>query len=450
MAASLSRLIFAYPSTSGIFDGLFACRYQAGSYADPALPFDENTNGWYMLEEIPLGEPDESGDYEASYFTKEIPAGKYRIMKHDTVEGYATLSPYENIFHGTLDAQNHIESIDSDLMHKHSQIQIAIEDQGRYGETLDEALDNISGQNDAGDEWDKDLDDSLKAHLDKETGAHEATAISHTIDAISNVGDILDDHESRIDALETGSASTPTNINDLSGEIGVDIYWDEQDVTGIEYYVKFLWKHDYETTPSLSNLEHQSRIGSPFFNINYGTRRFDIAINTDDDLVLYYAIGAKGRADASIQWSAICQTGVIIPSYRQEQIITLDSISLSNYTGNLKGSEHIDSDEEFPTCSGEAGGVPDDNYLIWSPMDDITIKEIKVRSGSAMSGTATVKYYSTTGGESGSLTVSSATQRGSANELSINVDDGDDLQIWSLDPKGMGHYTVQIKFDIRS
>ena len=431
MAIENNRITFTY-ALSKI---LYACRYIGGVPADPFLAWNATTNDWTQLTEL-------AGGTVAIYYA-DVQKGKFDIVEEDPASTFTTLSPFVGFHFSSSDLENHINDADAVVRHEHDAIVIVAADQGRLGTTLDTALDNITGAT-----WDKDLDDNLKEHLDDATGAHAATAISHTIGALTEVGAILTDHETRIDALETGAAAIPTNIDDISGEIGMDLYWDEQDIVGIEYYVKFLWKHSYESVPTLPNLTHQSRIGSPFFNVNYGTRRFDIGINTDTDLILYYAIGAKGRADAAISWSTLQQTGVIIPTYVQEQIVTLDSISLTNYLGNIKGSELIDSDEDFPTCSGETADVPDDNYLVWSPMDDITIKEIKVRSGTSMSGTATIKY--STGAANGNFTVSDATKQGTETLMSLNVDDGSDLQIWSLDPKGIGHYTIQIKFEVRS
>lgn len=437
MAESLSRLIFAYISTAGTFDALYACRLHDDTYADPVLPFDEASNAWYLLSETTIGDPSDG----ASFYTAELPDGIYRIVKHDTVEGYTELIPYENIHHSTMDGQNHLIGDEESLRHTHNHINIAEPDEDRLGHDLRQAIDNFIGS-----DWDVASDDSLKDHLDTADNAHPASAILHTVGLLTSVDEILDDHEIRLYALENGTATTPTNINDISGEIGIDLYWDEQDVEGIEYYIRYLWKHSYETLPSFANLEHQSRIGSPFFNINYGTRRFDIAINTDSDLVLYYAIGAKGRADTAISWSAVLSTGVIIPKYVQQQIVTLGSVSVQQLRAGT-GSELINSDELFPTCTGETDGEPDDNFLIWGPLDDVRITEIKLRSGSAMSGDAVIKYRAPDSG--GSFTVSSAARRGAVTGINLNVDDGQHLKIWSLAPQGIGHYTIQIKFEIR-
>jgi len=439
MAELTAKFAIAYSPTDASLLGVYVCRYLAGAYGNPALPFAAGTNEWWLLTETVI-------DATASFYTEDIPKGRYKVVTNTLLGGFADLDPYVDIWHGTQDIDNHINDAAADMRHDHDAIAIEATDQGRLGLTLDAALDNITGAT-----WDKDTDDNLKEHLDDTTDAHPASAISCTVGATTDVESALDDHETRITALETGTATTPAGIGEVSSEVGVSVYWTPQDVNGIEYRFRYLWKHSYETAPAAyTDLNHERRQESPETEVLYASRRFDLAVNTDSDLVLYYAIGAKGRADASPHWSSVQGVGVIIPKYTQEHIMTLTDVSWAQVSPSEdKDRERIESDEVFPTCSGETGGTPDDNYLEWtSHFDSISVKGIAIVSGDAMSGTATLKYISTTGGAPGSFTVSNATRRGDSGAIALTVNAGDSIHIWSLDTKGIGHYQIQIKYEV--
>ena len=419
--------------------GMFVERYNisAGTYGDPAVAFLAGVNEWYIMAETAI-------DATTSLFKAQAPKGQFRIQSKASTGVYTTLAAYDEFHHSTLDYDLHIlnSAGHSDLRHDTEAINVPAADQGRLGLTLDAALDSITGAT-----WDKDTDISLKGHVDDTVAAHQATAIACTVGATTTVEAALDNHETRIAALETGSAAAITGLSDTGNQLGVGLYWDAQSVTGIEYWVRYLWKHSYETAPAAyTDLTHEARQQSPETEIGYWTRKIDLHINQDDDLVLYYAIGAKGRADASPVWSAVQHCGVIIPEYRSEQILHIADLSWAQVSP-ATGIDYvsIDTDEAFPTCSHETGGVPDDNWLEAEyPFDDSVLKGISVRSGTTMSGTATVQYL-TTAGASGSFTVSSATKKGATGVLNLPMGAGDIVKIWSLDPKGMGHLNIRVK-----
>lgn len=440
MAELNSQFAVAYVPTSLTMLGLVMCRYIGAGYGDPDLPFVAGTNEWYLLTEDVVS-------VTISNYTAEIPKGSYKLMYNDSVGGWLTLDPYDNVWHGSRDIQRHIEDLDADMRHDTEAVAIPVADQGRLGLTLDVALDNITGAT-----WDKDTDNNLKGHLDDTTGAHAASAISCTVGLLTDVESVLDDHEARITALETGNAVAITGIGDFSGDVGVVIKWNPQDVEGIEYFFRYLWKHSYESVPALyTDLMHERRQGSPESDVLYDTRRFDIAINTDNDLVLYYAIGAKGGADASPIWTDVQNIGVVIPKYKQEQILTMTDVSWAQVSpADDKDRESIDSDEMFPQCTSEVGGVPaDTNYVEWvSPFDNVSIKGIALFSGTDLITDATIKYHSTTGGVAGSFTVAQATRRGNSGAITVAVNVGDALRIWSMNPQGIGHYKIQVKYEV--
>jgi len=448
MAEKLTRFNFislklsVFPATN-----IRACKSfdYGATYSDPATPFVAGANEWYDLTEHIYGSTN-NATYEV-----DLPKGTYRLQSLYSGT-WSTISYFEKFYHITGDFDTHILGTDAVTKHDSEDIVFTNSITSITAVNVRDAIEQIAG---AG--WVSGTDKTLKGHTSDTTAAHAASAISCSVGALTDVESALDDHETRLDTLEAGTASTPANITDISGEIGIDIEWDNQyTVNGILYFFKYLWKHDYETAPTIANLKHESQLGTSFCNINYGTRRFDIAINTDSNLTLYYAIGAWGRGDGftgavpNIHWSAVQNTGVVIPKYKQEQIITLSDVNLTQtYVAKDNDSREIDSDEVFPTCSGETGGVPDDNFVLWyHAFKDIIITGIAIYCNDKPSPSSTLKYYIETGGVTSSFTVSSTTGLGTSGTIAVPLTAGETVKIWSLAPNGMGHYQIQIVFEV--
>lgn len=447
MPAQNNRIIFTYLKLASIpATNVRACRSfdNGATYSNPALAFALGTNEWYDLTENIFGAT-VYADYVA-----DIPSGLYRLQSLNAGV-WSTIGFQTGFYHSSVDIENHIDGSDVDMKHNAQDLKFAASATSIAATDVRTAIEEIAG---AG--WIYGADKTLKGHAADTTGAHAASAISCTVGALTDVESALDGHEARITALEAGTAAVPTNINIISGEIGMDCNWDYQTTDGVQYFVKFLWKHDYEPAPLIANLSHLSRTEAPLFNFNYGTRRFDIAINTDTNLVLYYAIGAWARGDGftaglpNIHWSAVLATGVVIPHYRQEQIITLSDVSLQQqYLTKDKDSVSIDNPEGFPTCTHETGGLPDDNYLEWiNPFDDCTILGIALTSTDHPSATVTIKYVAQTGGVSGNFAVSAATGAGNTGATSITQTAGNYLRIWTMDAHSLGNYKLYIKFEV--
>jgi len=422
--------------------GIFACRYLAAAYGNPALPFAADTNEWYELtEDNPVGNAN-------SYFYNDIPKGKYRLQLEDDSGGapvYTTIGHKENIHHSSMDLDNHINDDDSDMRHETSAIAIPAADQGRLSTTLKLALDEITGAT-----WDKDIDDNLKEHLDDTIAAHAASTISCTVGVLIDVESALDDHETRITALETGNAVTPAGIHDFLGDLGVDIVWTAQDVPEIEYKSRHLWKHTSESVPATyADLAHESRQLTSLSEIPYYSRRFDLTSSPDTNLVLYYAIGAKGRADAGFTWSTVQSIEVDLPTFTQEFTGVLNGLSVCT-AGSASvyalDSIEIGSDENFPLGTEVAGAPTADYIRIPFQIHNVTITGIELFSQSALSDNCTMKYLSSTTGTGGNFTISQATKQGNASGLSVAVSAGDELQLWTTDPEGISHWRVKIWF----
>jgi len=424
--------------------GIFACRYIGSAYADPSTPAVIDVNEWWELtEDNPVGNPN-------SYFFQWIPKGKYRLQLKDDSGGspvYTTIGHKENIHHSTLDFDNHINDDDTDMRHETNAIAIPATDQARLNTDLKLALDEIAGAT-----WSRASDDSLKTHLDNTTDAHSASGITCTVGVFTDVESALDDHEVRITALETGNAVTPSGIHDFLGDMGVDVLWTAQDVNGIEYKTRHLWKHTGESLPATySDLAHETRQLTPLSEIPYYSRRFDLTSSINTNLVLYYAIGAKGRADSSFTWSTVQSIEVEIPTYTQEFSGVLNGLSVCTSGGGSSSVYALDSidigdSENFPTAT-ESGGSPLTNYIrqIFQ-IHNVTITGIEFYSQSALSGDCTMKYKSTTTGTSGSFTVASSNKQGNISGLSLPITAGDELQLWTTDPKGISHWRTKIWF----
>ncbi len=400
-------------------------------------------NEWYeLVEDNPEGSP-------YSYFYGDIPKGRYRLQVKDDSGGapsFTTIGHKENVHHSSQDMENHITDDDPDMRHETTSIAVPESDTARLGSTLDELIDNI-----AGSEWDQATDNSLKTHLDDSISAHDATAITCSIGVFTDVDSVLDDHETRISDLETGSAVTPTGIEDFHGDMGIDIAWQPQDIPGIEYAFRYIWKHRGETVPDdETDLGHQRRELAPETTVFYRSRRYDLSSNVNRDLVLYYAVGAKGRADSDFIWSAVEAIDVTLPEYNQEFTGVLNGLQLCSGGGSASvyalDSIEIGSDENWPEAV-LTDGIPTDGYLrIPFQVHSVTVTAIEIFSQTEMSGDATISLRSTTTGTGGELPVASATSMGKQSGLSLPVNAGNEIQLWTENPQGMSHFRVKVWF----
>jgi len=166
-------------------------------------------------------------------------------------------------------------------------------------------------------------------------------------------------------------------------------------------------------------------------------------------LILYYAIAARGRADAAWTWSAVESILVTIPEFTQEFSGVLNGLSVcTSSSASVYALDSIDfgSVEDFPTGT-ESGGLPLTNDLKFPfQLYSVTITGIEIVSDSDMSADATIKYISSTSGTGGNFIVGSVAKTGNSGNISEPVSVGDQLQIWSLDPKGIGHFQIRISF----
>ena len=76
----------------------------------------------------------------------------------------------------------------------------------------------------------------------------------------------------------------------------------------------------------------------------------------------------------------------------------------------------------------------------------VTITAIEFFSYSTMSSDAVFKYRSSTTGVAGTFTVTSSNGMGKVNDLSEMIAMGDELQVWSLDPRGASHWRLKVWF----
>ena len=448
MAERKNRVIFSGLKTNGTTrHSLYICRsFTEGAgatpYGNPALPFVATTNEWYLLNESVIT--------TNSYFYADIPRGWYQYQVYDsTTTTYSVITPFDVLWHGSFDMDNHITNQDPAMGHDHEAIKIRALDTARLGNNLQLAVDNFIGA-----AWTDGVDDSLKTHLDDTVSAHPASAISCTVGTETDVEGALDDHETRIVALETGTASTPSGIHDFLGDLGVDVIWTAQDIAGIEYKTRHLWKHVAESVPTTyTDLSHEGRQLTPLAELPYYTRRFDLTSSPDTNLVLYYAIGAKGRADGAFTWSAVQSILVELPSFTQVFSGVLSGMSACCSSGGSTvyalDSIDIGSDENFPTAT-ESGGSPLTEYIRQIFQNhNVTITGIEFFSQSDISDDVTMNYRSSTSGTSGTFTISSTTMIGNVTSISLPISAGDELQLWTLKPYGISHWRVKIWFTRR-
>lgn len=416
MASQKTNFVFYY--TTG--KTLYHCLWDetAGTYGDPSA-----ATGTYTL----------LVEGAATVYEEDVYGGKYRLVEEDGGV-YTTL--YDDKFVGSIDVMNHINDDDADMRHETEAIAIPVADQGRLGTTLDDALDNITGAT-----WDKDSDDSLKTHLDDAVAAHAATAVSCAIAAYTTANAALAGHETRIAALETGAAAAPTGIDDFADSLGIVIKWDAQDVNDIQYAVKYLWKHTGESVALIGDLTHQRRSLAVEDLITFFSRRVDLASSPDSNLILYYAIAARGRADAVWTWSGVESIEVTLPEYTQEFRASLAGITLACTGADGGTSELFEAVREpnlFPTADATP---PTTNYFVVPACAfDYQYTEITLHAAVLPDADVTLVLRNNTTGASKEITIDSATGRILVANQSflLTILSGAELQIYTLDAKNMG------------
>ncbi len=384
----------------------------------------------------------------ATVYEGNVYAGKYRIVEEAPVGVYTTL--YDDKFVGSVDLVNHINDADADMRHTTEAIKIPAADQGRLGTTLDAALNYITGA-----AWDKDSDANLKGHLDDTTNAHAGTAIGFT-PAVGADWDVvpatveaaLDELGDRVRDLETGTAAAPSGIDDFLDSLGVVVKWDAQDVHDIQYAIKYLWKHTSESPALIGDLTHQRRTLAVEELITYFSRRLDLSSSPDSNLILYYAIAARGRADADWTWSAVQSIEVDLPEYTQEFRASLGGITLccngaSGATSEL--FEAVREPNQFPTA--DATPPTENYYVVPACANNYQYTEITLHAAVLPDGDVSLILRNGTTGAVKSFTIDSGTGRIAVADQSflLQVNSGAELQIYTLDAKNMGDVHLWLK-----
>lgn len=441
--ASLSRTVkFIYRGVSGLVNPpdnlLRVVKYdvETGDYQDESEGID--------LVETPIG----SSGY--SYYTADVEVGTYKLVRStDGGVSWGYIEPFVDLGLATADIEAHILATDDSLKHDAEEIIYTSEVPEYWNDwpgapppDVETALDKLIG--------------GLQVIMVGGDGSYVAytpTTSGDWITVPDNVRDALDELASRLRALEGGTATAPTGIYNRHGKLGIIIGWDAQDVAGIEYKIKWLFKHTSESTPTDSELKNEGRVLTNMHEVLYEQVHADLSVNPYDNVVLYYKVGAKGSADSDFAWSGLQSIEVNFPSYNQLFAGVLNGLSIctSGTSGSVTAiaSDYLDSDEVFPTASGETGGLPDDNYIQFRFPENVYIRRITIYADDHPTGDVDIKYYCQTTGASGSFAVSSSDGWGDSGSLSMQLDAGDKLYIWTLDAKDMGHYRIRVEYAIR-
>jgi len=442
--ASLSRTVkFIYRGVSGLINPpnnlLRVVKYdvETGDYQDESEGID--------LVETPIG----ASGY--SYYTADVEVGTYKLVRStDGGASWSYIEPFTDLGLATADIEAHILATDDSLKHEGVEILYDPSDPpdwtggvGVIPSNIGEALDLIAN-------WIR----VVKASGDGSYVAYSPTTTDDWDTVPDNVRDALDELASRLRALEGGTATAPTGIYNRHGKLGIIIGWDAQDVAGIEYKIKWVFKHTSESTPTDSELKNEGRVLTNMHEVLYEQVHADLSVNPYDNVVLYYKVGAKGSADDDFVWSDLQSIEVEFPSYNQLFAGVLNGLSICTGGGGSGSvtaiaSDYLDSDEVFPTASGETGGLPDDNYIRFRFPENVYIRRITIYADDHPTGDVDIKYYCQTTGASGSFAVSSSDGYGDSGQLSMQLDAGDELRIWTLDAKDMGHYRIRVEYAIR-
>ena len=383
-----------------------------------------------------------------SLYIADVDQGIYKIQVYNDGTGvWEDLSGYDDkIYVGTLDIDHHINGSVDSLKHEAEHIKFTSTDVD-LGTDIKTAIINLAG---AG--YDKDSHDSLKEHLEKTSGAHADTAISSSVGVGGSVNDVLDDHETRISALEGSSASTPTGIASYLGKVEAIIKWNHQE--NVRFYIRWLFKHGSESVPTGDQLTNISDCASNIFGIPYEARFADLSTNPDEDVILYFQVGAKGYADTEIKWSDVQSLTIVLPEYVQEFRGVLNGFSIC--TGTPTGEsvfwhwESIDSDEAFPNATLNDEGIAEKNYVSWSSPVHVKIAQIHIRGDTKPSEDVEMQIWAP--GMSSPITFLVAAANGMGGWAASGESEYIDLQAYKLlrifttDAKGLSHYHIQIKY----
>jgi len=442
--ASLSRTVkFIYRGVSGLINPpdnlLCVVKYDVstGSYGDP------NTDG-IDLTESPIG----ASGY--SYYTADVEVGTYKLVRStDAGASWSDIEPFIDLGLTTADVEAHILATDDSLKHDGSEVLYTPASASKWTDGVGVVPDDVAEALDELSNW---------VYIVRVSGSGTYVAYSPTTsgdwDTVpDNVRDALDELASRLRALEGGTATAPTGIYNRHGKLGIIIGWDAQNVAGIEYKIKWVFKHTSESTPTDSELKNEGRVLTNMHEVLYEQVHADLSVNPYDNVVLYYKVGAKGSADSDFVWSDLQSIEVDFPTYNQLFAGVLNGLSIctSGTSGSVTAiaSDYLDSDEVFPTASGETGGLPDDNYIQFRFPENVYIRRITIYADDHPTGDVDIKYYCQTTGASGSFAVSSSDGWGDSGSLSMQLDAGDKLYIWTLDAKDMGHYRIRVEYAIR-
>jgi len=429
MAEKTVKLAFTYKSTGAT---IYACKYnyETDTWENPAE--DEGT----LLTEV-------GGDIVNGYrYECEVTKGLYRLA----------LSPLwniigaEGVYFATADLDFHIDGTDPDMQHNSEDVKFAADGTSLVSTDVRGAIEEVAG---AG--FDPASDNSLKAHLDDAVAAHAASAISCSVGAETDVEGALDDHETRISTLEAGTAVTPTGIEDYLGDLGVDVEWDAQDIANVEYAVRYLWKHIGESVPTdYTDLAHERRCLAPETEITYRSRRYDLSSSPDSNLIVYYAIGAKGGADADFTWSAVQSIEVELPVFTQEFRATFSGMAFRcDGTGASGGrSEYflaVREPNQFPSADATPPTI--NVFVIPASSTGYQYTEIGFHAEVLPDNDVELILRNSVTGATKTFTVDAATGRiaTALQSFLLEVLAGAELQIYTLDAKNMGDVHIWLR-----
>lgn len=272
-------------------------------------------------------------------WSKELGWGSYHIQYQET-EGGDWTTAKENHWHGTKDAKTHAEGTTD--QHGLSDITFTPSNSDHWPDpdptTGQEGMDDLAERVTDIEAWDADdmpYTPTTPADWDEPNPTETEGA--------------LDQLAERLRDLETGEATAPTGIEDFLSSLGVVVNWSAQEVNDIQYKLVFLWKHTGESVPVIENLGHGQRSLAPEVLIPYFSRLSDLDSSPDSNLILYYAIGAAGRADVAEDgtpdwhWSEVQSIEVELPEYTQEFRASLAGITLQCNGSNGGTSELVEA-----------------------------------------------------------------------------------------------------------
>jgi len=366
--------------------------------------------------------------------------GTYNV-EYQEEEGGAWTLALEDVWHGTADAKTHAEGT-TDKHECHDELvytpttaadwDTAPEDPG---DALDELADRVTDIED----WDAD-----------DIPYTPTTAADWDEPNPTETEGALDQLAERLRDLEEGEATAPAGIDDFLDSLGVVIGWDAQDVNDIQYAVKWLWKHRSESAALIDDMRHQKRTLAADELIPYFTRRVDLSSSPDTDLILYYAIAARGRADEDWVWSAVQSIEVEIPEYSQEFRAAFSGMAFRcDGTGASGGrSEYflaVREPNQFP--SADATPPTRNSFVIPAGTNSYQYTEIGFQAEVLPDDDVELILRNSVTGATKTFTINSATGRiaTAAQAFLLEVLSGAELQIYTLDAKNMGDVHIWLR-----